>query len=217
MLSRRLTDDPLVDLFEAFASPSPVPGGGSAAAVASGLGVALLRMAATLPRTRTESDEGLAAVGGVASALVGLQQQLTDTANDDAAAYARVAAVYRLPKTDGTEQAARESVVQESLRAATEVPLAIMRLSVGALTHARTVAARQRRAVASDVAVAIAVLRAGTEGANRIVRANLAALSDRRYADAVGREAASLLEQAAKAAAEAEALLDASRPPSGRP
>jgi formiminotetrahydrofolate cyclodeaminase len=202
-----LTDDPLVELFEAFASPSPIPGGGSAAAVASGLGVSLLRMAAMLPRTRTESDEELAAVSGVASALVGLQQQLTARANDDAAAYTRVAAAYKLPKTSGTEQTSRESAIQESLRAATEVPLAIMRLSAGALTLARTVAARRRRAVASDVAVAIAVLRAGTEGANRIVRANLAALSDRHYIDAAGREAASLLEQAAQAAAEAEALL----------
>jgi formiminotetrahydrofolate cyclodeaminase len=202
-----LTNDSLVELFEAFASPSPIPGGGSAAAVASGLGVSLLRMAAMLPRTRTESDEELAAVSGVASALVGLQQQLTARANDDAAAYARVAAAYKRPKTSGTEQTSREAAIQESLRAATEVPLAIMRLSAGALTLARTVAARGRRAVVSDVAVAIAVLRAGTEGANRIVRANLAALSDRGYVDAAGREAASLLEQAAQAAAEAEALL----------
>jgi methenyltetrahydrofolate cyclohydrolase len=206
-MSERLTDDRLVDLFEAFASPSPVPGGGSAAAVASGLGVALLRMAAALPRTRTESDEEFAAVGGTASVFVSLQQQLTETANDDAAAYTRVAAAYRLPKGSAAQQDARESAIQESMRAATDVPLAIMRLSAGALTHARTVAARGRRAVASDVAVAIAVLRAGTEGASRIVRANLTTLSDRRYVDAVEREAASLLEQAANAAAEAEALL----------
>jgi formiminotetrahydrofolate cyclodeaminase len=207
-MSRRLTDDPLVALFEAFASPSPIPGGGSAAAVASGLGVSLLRMAATLPRTRTESDDELAAVSSVASALAGLQRQLTETANDDAAAYTRVAAAYKLPKSSGTEQASRESSIQASLRAATEVPLAIMRLSAGALTHARTVAARRRRAVASDVAVAIALLRAGTEGASRIVRANLTALSDRGYADAAGVEASSLLEQAATAATAAEALLD---------
>jgi len=206
-MSRRLTDEPLVALFEAFASPSPIPGGGSAAAVASGLGVSLLRMAATLPRTRTESDEELAAVAGVASALVEIQQQLVASADEDAAAYSRVAAAYKLPKGSGTQQAARESAIQESLRAATDVPLAIMRLSAGALTHASAVARRGRRAVASDVAVAIALLRAGTEGASRIVRANLTMLSDRSYVDAVEHETNSLREQATAAATEADVRL----------
>jgi len=204
-----LTDDPLVELFEAFASPSPIPGGGSAAAVAAGLGVSLLRMAATLPRTRNESDEAFAAVAGAAAVLAALQHQLTDAANEDAAAYTRVAAAHRLPKSSGTDQTSRAAAIEESLRAATEVPLLIMRLSAGALTHASTVARRGRRAVASDIAVGIALLRAGTDGAGRIVRANLAALSDRRYVDAVEREAAALLEHAGKVAAEAEALLDA--------
>jgi len=202
-----LTNDPLVELFEAFASPSPIPGGGSAAAVASGLGVSLLRMAATLPRTRRESGEDFAAVAGVAAMLAALQSELIQDANEDAAAYARVAAAYRLPKASGTEQTARASAIEESLRAATDVPLGIMRRSAGALTHASTVAGRGRRAVASDVAVGIALLRAGTEGASRIVRANLAAMSDRRYVDAVEREAASLLEQATTAATEADVLL----------
>lgn len=202
-----LTDDPLVDLFEAFASPSPVPGGGSAAAIASALGVSLLRMAAALPRTRTESDEDVAVVAGVSSALAGLQRELTETINGDAAAYTRVAAAYKLPRASVAEQTARQSAIQEALRAATEVPLKIMRLSAGALTHARTVSARGRHAVSSDIAVAIAALRAGTDGASRIARANLTTLSDRGYVDAVEHESASLLEQAAKAASEAETLL----------
>jgi formiminotetrahydrofolate cyclodeaminase len=201
-----LTEDPLVDLFEAFASPSPIPGGGSAAAISSGLGVSLLRMAAALPRTRTESDEEVAAVAGVSAILARLQQQLTDAINNDAAAYTRVAAAYKLPRESAAEQAARESAIQEALGAATDVPLEIMRLSAEALTHARTVAARGRRAVSSDIAVALAVLRAGTEGAHRIVLANLATLSDQRYVNAVEGEAASLLEHATKAASVAAAL-----------
>jgi len=202
-----LTDDPLVDLFEAFASPSPIPGGGSAAAISSSLGVSLLRMAAALPRTRAESDEEVAAVARVSAMLARLQEQLTDTINTDAAAYTRVAAEYKLPRGSAAEQTTREDAIQEALRAATDVPLEIMRLSAGALTHARTVAARGRRAVSSDIAVALAVLRAGMEGAHRIVLANLTSLSDQRYVKAVDRETASLLEHATGAASEAEALL----------
>src|SRR5215212_4738236 len=104
-----LTDNPLVDVFEAFASPSPVPGGGSAAAIASGLGVSLLRMAATLPRTKTESDQDIAAVAEVASALAGLQPRLTGAINSDAAAYTRVASAYKLPKADAAAETARRS------------------------------------------------------------------------------------------------------------
>ena len=203
-----LTDSPIVDAFEAFASPSPVPGGGSAAAIASGLGVSLLRMAATLPRTKTESDEDIAAVAEVASALARLQPRLTNAINGDAAAYTRVAAAYRLPRAGAAAETARHSAIQDALRAATDVPLEIMRLSATALTHARTVAARGRHAVSSDIAVAIAVVRAGAEGAHRIVRANLTPLTDRSYVEAVERDAAALIEQVAKAAGDAEALLE---------
>jgi methenyltetrahydrofolate cyclohydrolase len=202
-----LTDDPLVDVFEAFAAPSPVPGGGSAAAIASGLGVSLLRMAAALPRTKTESDEHFAAVEGVRSALARLQQRLTDAINNDAAAYTRVAAANQLPKGSMAEQTARQSAIENALQEATDVPLEIMRLSAAALRHARTVAARGRHAVSSDIAVAIAALGAGAEGAHQIVRANLAAMTNQRSVTAVEREAASLLEQATKAASDAEALL----------
>jgi formiminotetrahydrofolate cyclodeaminase len=202
-----LTNHPLVDLFEAFASPSPIPGGGSAAAIASGLGVSLLRMAAALPRTRTESDQDVAAVAGISALLDRLQQQLTDTIDNDAAAYTKVAAAYKLPKASVTDEMARASTIQAALQAATEVPLEIMRLSAAALTHAPAVAGRGRRAVSSDIAVAIALLQAGTDGAHRIVLANLASLSDQGYVTAVEREAAALLEQAAKATGEAQALL----------
>jgi formiminotetrahydrofolate cyclodeaminase len=202
-----LTRLPLVDAFEAIASPSPVPGGGSAAAIAAGLGVSLLRMAAGLPRTRIESDEDVAAVAAVSSALAALQPRLTQTIDDDAAAYTRVAAAYRLPKGSAAEQAARQTAIQEALRAATDVPLDIMRLSAAALMHATRVAARGRAAVSSDIGVALDALRAGMEGAHRIVRANLAALVDHAYVRAVESEAASLVEQAAHSASAADAML----------
>jgi formiminotetrahydrofolate cyclodeaminase len=58
--SRPYSEFALIDLLDAFASNAPVPGGGSAAALAGALGVSLLIMAASLPKSRTGAPEDAA-------------------------------------------------------------------------------------------------------------------------------------------------------------
>ena len=71
-----------------------------------------------------------------------------------------------------------------------------MRLSVDALKHAQAVAACGRRAAASDVGVAVTLLRAGLEGARLNVQINLSSIGDQAYVDAVRAEAQRLASQA---------------------
>jgi formiminotetrahydrofolate cyclodeaminase len=203
-----LTDKPLRDLLAAFASPDPTPGGGSASAVASAIGASLLMMVAGLPKTRTGSDDERAMLAGAAAALAGLQQQLTEAVDLDAAAYDQVVSAFKLPKGSDGEQTERKAAIQRAMRGATDVPLGVMRLSAMAVKQAETVAAHGHRAASSDVGVAVALIGAGFRGARLNVEINLGSLSDSAYVEAVKGE----LERLEKETASALSGLRAARP-----
>lgn len=183
-----LVDKSLRDLLAAFSSSDPTPGGGSASALASAVGASLLLMVAALPKTRSNSDEDRRALDGATTTLTGLRQQLTEAIDADTAAYDRVVAAYKLPKATEEEQRARKTAIQRALRSATDVPLGVMRLSIGVFNQAAVVAAHGNANAASDVGVARALLQAGATGARLNVEINLGGITDSEYRDAVKKE-----------------------------
>ena len=100
------------DLLDAFASNEPVPGGGSAAALAGAVGVSLLMMVASLPKTRTGAPEEAADLSEAASRLRPLRETLTSLVDQDSEAYQAVLAAYRLGKSTDAEKAARRDAIQ---------------------------------------------------------------------------------------------------------
>jgi len=183
-----LIDKTVRDLLAAFASSDPTPGGGSAAALAAAVGTALLLMVASLSKTRSNSDEDRAALADARASLAAVRERLAESIDADTAAYDRVVAAYKLAKTTDEEKAARTAAIQAALRAATDVPLGVMRLSAKALDAAKTVEARGNPAASSDVGVAIALLRAGLEGARLNVDVNLGSIRDDAYTRAIADE-----------------------------
>jgi len=202
-----LTDKSARDLLADLASPDPTPGGGSASALASAMGASLLMMVAALPKTRSGTDEDRVALAAASSALTGVQQQLIEAVDADAAAYNQVVAAYKLPKATESEQAGRKAAIQRALRGATDVPLGVMRLSAIALKHAQAIAEHGHRAAGSDAGVAVALLAAGARGARLNVDVNLGSLGDETYVEAVKAEIARLADDAARSAEAAEASL----------
>jgi len=202
-----LVDRSVRDLLAAFSSADPTPGGGSASALASAVGASLLMMVAGLPKTRNGSDDDRAALAPAAVVLADIRERLTDAIDADTAAYDQVVAAYKLPKASDDERSARKAAVQQALRAATDVPLSVVRLSAAALNEAITIATHGHRAAASDVGVAVALLRAGTRGARLNVEINIGSISDAVFAAAVTEDTARLSDAAAHAADEADALL----------
>ena len=194
-----LIDLSLRDLLTAFSSNHPTPGGGSACALASSVGASLLMMVAALPKSRTNAEEEKTALHGATAMLAGLRQQLTEAIDADTDAYDQVVAAYRQPKTTPQELETRKAAIQRALRSATDVPLAVMRLSVQALEQAAVVAANGHKAAASDVGVAAELLMAGTTGARMNVEINLEGVSDAAYTDAVRAEVKVLSASAARA------------------
>jgi formiminotetrahydrofolate cyclodeaminase len=202
-----LVDASVRDLLAAFGSPDPTPGGGSASALTSAIGASLLLMVAALPKTRNGSDVDRSALTAAAAALGDIRGQLTDAVDADADAYDQVVAAYKLAKGSADEQTARKAAIQRALHAATDVPLAVVRLAARALDQAKTIAAHGHRAAASDVGVAVALLRAGERGARLNIEINVAGITDAAYADAVRTETVRVFDAAARTADEADALL----------
>ena len=164
-------------------------------------------MVAGLPKTRTGSEDERAALAAAAAALGGIREELAGAIDADTAAYDQVVAAYRRPKATPGEPSARTAAIQQALRAATDVPLGVMRVSAAALAEATAVAAHGNRNAASDVGVAVALLRAGLRGARLNIETNVGSVVDQAYGTAVSAETARLSETAEHAAGEAEALL----------
>jgi formiminotetrahydrofolate cyclodeaminase len=202
-----LIDQSVRDLLAAFSSADPTPGGGSASALASAVGASLLMMVAGLPKTRTGSDDDRAALTSAAGVLADIRTRLTNAIDEDTAAYDQVVAAYKRPKASAAEHTARTAAIQHALHAATDVPLGVVRLSAAALDEAIAIAMHGHRAAASDVGVAVALLRAGARGARLNVEINIGSISDAAYADAVATETVRWSDNAARAADEADALL----------
>ena len=202
-----LADRSVRDLLEAFSSSAPTPGGGSASALGSAIGASLLLMVAALPKSRSGSEDDRAALASAAAALTGVRDQLTDAVDADTAAYDLVVAAYKLPKVSSEDQLARKAAIQRALRGATDVPLGVMRLSASALDQAAVIAVHGHRAAASDVGVAVALLRAGVQGARLNIDVNVGGVSDAAYVDAARAEAARMADRAERAAGSAETAL----------
>ena len=205
--AHRLTDTPVGAALAAFSSPDPAPGGGSAAALASALGTSLLIMVSGLARTRTGADGERAALAAAAPNLVDLRDRLMQAMDDDTAAYDRVIAAYKLPKASAEEQQTRKDAIQTALRGATDVPLTVVRLSAAALNAAETIAENGHSGAASDVGVAVALLRAGLHGARLNVEINLGSVRDEAYAGTTRSEVERLAQQARDASEAAEGCL----------
>ena len=202
-----LRDLPLADLLAAFSSPNPTPGGGSAAALSSAIGASLLMMVAALPKTRNGSDEDRTALAAVGQQLSVIRERLAAAIDGDSAAYNGVVAAYKRPKATTEEQASRKEAIQQSLRAATDVPLDVMRQSAHALDAATTVARHGYKSASSDIGVAIAMLRAGTTGAHLNVGINLESISDASYRARIADDARDLIVRAETAARQSDDLL----------
>ena len=177
------------------ASPNPTPGGGSVAAHAGALGAALAQMVAGLTAGKKkyasvdaemrEIAVRAAAVGNVLSALVAR----------DAAAYAIVAAAYKLPGDTEAQQAEKAATVDDALMHAADVPLETARACADVAALALAVAERGNTNAASDAGVSALLAEAGCVGASYNVRINVLALSDKSRGAALVEEAKRLVAQ----------------------
>ncbi len=201
----------VIDLLDAFASNAPVPGGGSAAALAGALGVSLLIMAASLPKSKTGAPEEAADLAEAASRLRPLHDTLTQLIDADSSAYRSVMAALKMPKDSADDKAARAQILQSALQTATDVPLDVMRAGQQALAGSVVVARNAYRLAGSDVAMGIELLGATVRGSALSIDGNLAGIADAAYVARVGAERDQLAEDSRRDGGQALELLSEAR------
>lgn len=160
-----------------LASGEPTPGGGSAAALVGALAAALGEMMSNF----TAGKEGWDQIQPALGELTAHRDALLDLADRDAEAYAAVGAAYKLPKSTDDEKAARAAAIQAALKAAAQVPLAVIE-HVSALVEVLPVVLDYgNRNLVSDVGVAADFAQSALRCAWLNVEVNLASLKDEEY------------------------------------
>src|SRR5881296_578732 len=171
----RAAEGPTLDgWLDELAGGAPVPGGGSAAAVAGALAAALVAMVARLTSGRKAYAGVQHRVAEILAEAEALRAQLRRLVDDDAAAYAKVSAAYRLPKDDPR----RTRAADEALVGAAQTPLAMARGAARLVALAREIGTIGNRNAHSDALVAEALARAALAGAVENVRVNVGSLSE---------------------------------------
>jgi methenyltetrahydrofolate cyclohydrolase len=184
----------LTQFTERLASDEPVPGGGSASAVAGALGASLLAMVARLSGGRPKYEPYVATHQRALQVAERARPRLLELADQDAAAYARLAAAFKLPKETDDQQRARTEAVRTAAHAASEVPLAMVRECALVLSQAESMSGRSNLNAASDLEVAARLCAAAARGAAANVLVNLPHVGDQRYVGASTAEIEHLLQ-----------------------
>ncbi len=171
----RAAEGPTLDgWLDDLAGGAPVPGGGSAAALTGALAAALVAMVARLTIGRKAYGGVQQRVAEILAEADALRAQLRRLVDDDAAAYAKVSAAYRLPKDDPR----RARAADEALVGAAQTPLAMARGAARLVVLGREVGQIGNKNARSDANVAVALARAALAGAVENVRVNVGSLSE---------------------------------------
>lgn len=167
-------DQSLREFLEALAAKQPTPGGGAVASVIMALGAALGRMVVnySLGKKSLAAHEQLHQEA-IAS-LTELGSRALQLAEDDAAAYGRLNALWRLDKADPKRVAEFPQAVEQAIAA----PHAIMHACMELLRLLDRLRGATNAMLASDVAIAAVLADAGARSAAWNVRINLPLIED---------------------------------------
>jgi formiminotetrahydrofolate cyclodeaminase len=182
------------DFMQRLAAADPAPGGGSAAALAGALAAGLVQMTAAVVLNRQPRGQTSGDMSRARARAAELQARLAGLVDEDAGAYARLIAAYRLPHGSEPERDGRQEAIQGALYGAIVLPLATAESCLEVLRLAHSVAQHTTRLAAPDAAMAALLAHAALAGSARNARANMAGFKDK-----------AMREEASKHAGEIEA------------
>lgn len=173
---------------ERVAGPDATPGGGSVAALAGALAAALVRMVGGLTADKKGYEAELGRMEALTADAAALGRALQHGVEEDAKAYLRVMAAYRLPRTTESEKTVRSASIQGALREAAETPLRIATQCRQTAELALTALQHGNKNAGSDAAAAVLVALTGLEAALLNVATNLDSIKDVDYVTSTRRE-----------------------------
>ena len=148
-----------------LASKAPVPGGGGASAIGGALAAALGQMVANLTVGKKKYADAEETMQELLGKLQALQKAFLNLADQDAKAFAPLAAAYALPASTEEEKQEKARIMEENLLAASLVPLHMMEKAAETLEFLEVLGEKGSRMAVSDVGVAVQFARTALTGA----------------------------------------------------
>ena len=186
-----------------LASKAPTPGGGGTAALVGAAGVALGNMVGNLTTGKKKYaavEEKIQALNAKAETL---RKELEALVQEDAEAFAPLAAAYGLPKDTPEQAADKERVMETALTRAALVPIKIMQKCLEGITLAYSYAVDGITMAISDAGCAAVLCKAALQAASLNVFVNTKLMTNREFATALEHTAEQLLDAGTSYADEA--------------
>ena len=193
-----LRDETLNRFTDALASGTPAPGGGAAAALSGALAAALICMVGGLTVSKEKYQQYHGQIREMMERAAKLREKLLAGVDEDNEAYNRVAAVFKMPRTEPEQKASRAEAMQTALKGAVQPPLEAMRLALECAELAERAFGKINVSCASDLGVAAMCSLACVKSAWLNVKINLSGIKDREFTDKILPEAREILEKAEK-------------------
>jgi len=182
-----MRDESIAVFLSRLAARTLAPGGGATAAFHAAQAAALIAMVA---RYSDGPRHDQAVVGRIRAAADGLVDEALGLAEADAAAFAEVAAAYRLPKETPQDKQVREDAIARGLAGASRPPADLMSASARLAGLAEEMLTVANRTVISDLAAAAAAITAAAATARVNIEANLTGVRDERLREELADTAA---------------------------
>lgn len=173
-LARMRIDEALT----ALGSKSPTPGGGAVAGLAGAVAASTARMVVSYSLGKASLAEYIDELQDAAEQLDRAQLLFLEFADEDAAAYAALNDLWRLPRTDTR----RESLLPDAAERAASVPASVLAASCSLLRLLETLVPITNKQLSSDLAVAAVIGASAARSAAWNIRANVPLLSPERGA-----------------------------------
>jgi formiminotetrahydrofolate cyclodeaminase len=132
-------------------------------------------------------------IQGILDRSEALRQRCVELLEEDVSAYSQVAAAYKMKRESAEEQEARREAIQEALKGATAVPLALAETCVKVLELCPESAEKGNVRAVSDVGVAALMAEAALRAAALNVWINLGSIKDQEFVKQEGARLEALL------------------------
>jgi formiminotetrahydrofolate cyclodeaminase len=193
-----LTQKPVRTFLDELASSAPAPGGGSAAALGAAIGAALVSMVANLTVGKKKYVDVQEDIQRILERSETLRRRCEELLEQDVAAYTKVSEAYRMPRETDEQKEARSAAIQEALKGATSVPMALAEACVQILKLCPETAEKGNLRAVSDVGVGALMAEATLRAAALNVWINLGSIKDQDFVLKEGGRLKALLEGTAQ-------------------
>ena len=172
-----------------LASNAPAPGGGSVAALSASIASALNSMVFNLTIGKkvynTYSEEDKNNVISSQKISEDAKDEFLNLMNKDTEVFLKVMEAFKLPKSTDEEKKIRSTKIQESYKAALEVPFEVAEKAFNMYDYIYTAVKLGNKNAISDAGVAALMLQAAIEGAVLNVKINLSSIKDEEYKSSI--------------------------------